>query len=147
MKKRKNIRLKYYDYKSDGYYFIIICTAKRKPVLLKFKKEIEETFKYLENKIKGFKLDFYIVMSNHLHAIFILNDAVLSLGEIVRRFKALLSKKTGIKPLWQWNYYEHVIRNERALNKIREYILNNPYQERYDFKKIYSNRKDENEYN
>jgi len=30
------------------------------------------------------------------------------------------------KKLWQRNYYEHIIRNEIELNKIREYILNNP---------------------
>src|SRR3972149_5013877 len=29
-------------------------------------------------------------------------------------------------PLWQRNYYEHIIRNEDGLNKIREYIQNNP---------------------
>jgi len=27
---------------------------------------------------------------------------------------------------WQRNYYEHIIRNEKELNKIREYIHNNP---------------------
>ena len=29
-------------------------------------------------------------------------------------------------PVWQRNYWEHVIRNEDSLNKIREYIINNP---------------------
>jgi putative transposase len=29
-------------------------------------------------------------------------------------------------PVWQRNYWEHVIRNEKSLNKIREYICNNP---------------------
>ena len=28
--------------------------------------------------------------------------------------------------LWQRGYYEHVIRNETALNRIRGYIANNP---------------------
>jgi putative transposase len=28
--------------------------------------------------------------------------------------------------LWQRNYYDHVIRNERELDKIREYIATNP---------------------
>ena len=28
--------------------------------------------------------------------------------------------------LWQRSYYEHVIRNEKALNRIRDYIANNP---------------------
>ena len=30
--------------------------------------------------------------------------------------------------LWQRNYYEHIIRNEESLNRIREYIANNPLQ-------------------
>ncbi len=30
------------------------------------------------------------------------------------------------KRLWQRNYYEHIIRNENELNKIRQYIKNNP---------------------
>jgi REP element-mobilizing transposase RayT len=29
-------------------------------------------------------------------------------------------------PVWQRNYYEHIIRNDNELNKIREYIINNP---------------------
>jgi len=29
-------------------------------------------------------------------------------------------------PAWQCNYYEHVIRNEDGLHRIREYIVNNP---------------------
>lgn len=34
---------------------------------------------------------------------------------------------TKRQTVWQRNYYEHIIRNERSLNKIREYILQNPY--------------------
>ncbi len=29
--------------------------------------------------------------------------------------------------VWQRNYYEHIIRNERALNAIRRYIIDNPW--------------------
>jgi REP element-mobilizing transposase RayT len=29
--------------------------------------------------------------------------------------------------LWQRNYYEHIIKNEKEINAIREYILRNPY--------------------
>jgi putative transposase len=28
--------------------------------------------------------------------------------------------------VWQRNYYEHVIRDEPSLNRIREFIINNP---------------------
>ncbi|MCI0527389.1 MAG: hypothetical protein L0Y56_08085 [Nitrospira sp.] len=55
-----------------------------------------------------------------------------SVGAIVGQFKSITSKRTnemrntpGI-PVWQRNYYEHIIRNEQDLSQIREYILNNP---------------------
>jgi hypothetical protein len=35
-------------------------------------------------------------------------------------------------PVWQENYYEHIIRNEDELNKIREYILTNPLRWAHD---------------
>lgn len=35
-------------------------------------------------------------------------------------------RATSGTPLWQRNYYEHVIRNETDLEEIREYIENNP---------------------
>jgi putative transposase len=54
------------------------------------------------------------------------------LSEIVRQLKTFSARrvnqlrKTPGKPVWQRNYYEHVIRNEPAYCKISEYILNNP---------------------
>jgi putative transposase len=54
-----------------------------------------------------------------------------TLGDVVRAFKSLsairvnrLIMRSG--PLWQRNYYERIIRNERELDKIREYIATNP---------------------
>ncbi len=35
-------------------------------------------------------------------------------------------------PLWQRGYYEHIICDEQDLNRIREYILNNPARWRTD---------------
>ena len=62
----------------------------------------------------------------------------LSLPDVVHRFKTMTTKRytDGVKQsgwapypgkLWQRNYYEHIIRNEQELNKIREYIVNNPF--------------------
>jgi len=54
------------------------------------------------------------------------------LGAIIRSFKSAVTKRinamrdTHGTPVWQRNYYEHVIRNKRALQRIREYIANNP---------------------
>ncbi len=53
-----------------------------------------------------------------------------SIGSIVRGFKIGVTKwfreNTDIYNVWQRNYYEHIVRNEYGLTKIREYIINNP---------------------
>ena len=59
-----------------------------------------------------------------------------TVGEIVGTFKSLCihdwltyikeKKIDAVGKFWQRNYYEHVIRNEDELNRIREYIQNNP---------------------
>ena len=88
------------------------------------------------NSTKGVSLDQFVVMPDHLHMIIILDECDLRLGEIVRRFKAKVSKQVTEK-IWQPNYYEHVIRDEKALNKIRNYILNNPLVAEIDFEQFY----------
>jgi putative transposase len=135
MKTIKNVRLKHYDYSQNGCYFVTICTNYRRPHLAKLKSEIVGAVRKL-NEIEGVKVDYYTILPSHVHLILILNECDTHLGEIVRRFKASTSKETGIK-LWQPNYYEHVIRNEQALFKIREYIVNNPLKERIQFDQFY----------
>lgn len=132
----KNIRLGKYDYGSAGYYFVTVVTHYRKNFFKGNEGEVKEQLSDLVRKTEGLALDFYVVMPNHLHIIFVLNNCKLKLGEIVRRFKAKVTHTFG-KKLWQPNYYEHVIRNEKALNKIREYILRNSAEEIIEFKQFY----------
>ncbi|MCG8345555.1 MAG: transposase [Chlorobiales bacterium] len=65
------------------------------------------------------------------------NHQPFSLPDVMHRFKSMTTnayiqgvRKHGWKPfngkLWQRNYFERVIRNERELNRIREYIEKNP---------------------
>ncbi len=137
MKGIKNIRLKDYDYRTDGYYFVTICTNYRKPYLVgRIKDVVAQFIEQIPQNITGLKVDYIIIMPTHLHIIFILEECKLKLGEVVRRLKAGTSKKAWIK-LWQPNYYEHVIRNKNALNKIREYIQNNPLLEKIKFEQFY----------
>jgi len=55
-----------------------------------------------------------------------------SLPTIVRSFKSAITKRINVirgtpgAVIWQRNYYEHVIRNEDKLYKIRQYVQNNP---------------------
>ncbi len=54
------------------------------------------------------------------------------LSEIVRAFKTFSARRINAlhntvgTPFWQRNYYEHIIRNESALEQIRRYIVDNP---------------------
>ncbi len=91
--------------------------------------------------------DSYIVMPNHFHGIICINDwqdkdvnpgaassapTTPSLGEIMRALKSTTAiqinrmlARSG-SPFWQRNYYEHIIRNEDDLERIRQYIEDNP---------------------
>jgi REP element-mobilizing transposase RayT len=135
--KRKNIRLKGYDYSSDGYYFVTICTHNKKPIIDKTNKSIEGTLRELPERFSGVSIDYYVIMPSHLHIIFVLQESKIPLWEVIRTFKALVSKRTGVKDFWQRGYYEHVIRNEKALFKIRAYIQNNPLAEKLKFEQFY----------
>ena len=57
-----------------------------------------------------------------------------TLGLMIRYLKSKstyeIHKHGFNKPIWQRNYYEHIIRDENDFNKINEYIVNNP--ERWD---------------
>ena len=137
MKSIKNIRLGEYDYTSDGYYFVTICMNYRIPHLTGHIEDVVAQFiEHISEKIEGVNTDYYVIMPTLLHIIFVLQECKLKLGEVVRRLKAVTSKQTGIK-LWQPNYYEHVIRDERALNRIRVYIMNNPQAEKIEFTQFY----------
>jgi len=55
-----------------------------------------------------------------------------SLPTIIRSFKSAVTKRVndlrgppGL-PVWQRDYYEHIIRDEDSLRRIRDYILTNP---------------------
>jgi putative transposase len=49
-----------------------------------------------------------------------------SLGTIVGQFKSRVAKRLGF-PVWQRNYYEHVIRDSEDLDRIHRYIESNPF--------------------
>ena len=94
-------------------------------------------------------LDEFVVMPNHIHGIIFiiratgrspLHDTIKpgprsrSLGAFMAGFKSSTTKQINIMrttpgiPVWQRNYYEHVIRTDDELNRTREYIINNPMQ-------------------
>jgi REP element-mobilizing transposase RayT len=57
-----------------------------------------------------------------------------SLGAIVRAYKSAVTYRANLVndirgvPLWQRNYYEHILRSDADLDRVRAYIRSNPYQ-------------------
>ncbi len=114
-------------------------------VLNEFGEIVKNTWVDLPNHITGLELDEFVIMPNHFHGIVVIIEAGLepraglepartSLLEIVRQLKTFsarrINKIRGIQglPVWQRNYWEHIVRNEKELNRIRAYILDNPSQ-------------------
>jgi putative transposase len=71
-----------------------------------------------------------LMVSKNINAVSALQAG--SLGAIVRGYKSAVTKQARILignphlQVWQRNYFERVIRNERELNAVREYIALNP---------------------
>ena len=166
---RRSIRLQRYDYSLPGAYFITICIHKQK-MLLKIKDVqmmIRSVWSSLPDRFLSLKLDEFVIMPNHIHAILCINivgadlvsarnkaDLVSArnkttpisaptISRIVQAFKSITTYKyiLGVKEnnwplfdkrLWQRNYYDHIIRSEKSLNYIREYIVNNPIRWEFD---------------
>ncbi len=126
----KKIRLPEYDYRSDGWYFVTIVTRDREKIFNnKIKADIcDQLIRQAVDVMAGVSIDLMVVMPNHVHVILALTESPLGLGEIVRRIKAKTSFEYQRRS-WQPNYYEHVIRGERSLEAVREYIIHNPDKE------------------
>lgn len=96
-------------------------------------------------------LDQFLVMPNHLHGILMIDNPLCykafddnyqpgikprSISSIIGSYKSSVTKFCNenyknhdfypSKTIWQQNFYEHVIRNERDLLALQEYIANNP---------------------
>ena len=142
--RRRSLRLPGYDYSQAGAYFITACTQSRVMLfgeviddnvrLNEMGTIVQQTWDHLPAHYNGIDLDAFIVMPNHVHGIIILADDSErrhAIPEIVRGFKTFSARrvneragKSGV--LWQRGCYKHVIRNEKALDRIRAYIANNP---------------------
>ena len=104
---------------------------------------VESVWNDLPNHYAHVELDRHIIMPNHIHGIMIIVGAGLKpaptdtekthgLPEIICGLKTFSARRinqirnTPGAKLWQRNYYEHIVRNENELNRIRQYIIDNP---------------------
>jgi len=117
-----------------------------------FGKIADECWRAISEHFPFVELGAYVIMPNHVHGIIIITDngrgtTMLrpyddnpnphkinvkpgSLGAIVRSYKSAVSyrinKEYNATSIWQRNYYEHIIRDEKDLQNKTDYIEANP---------------------
>ena len=149
--RRRSIRLQGYDYAQAGAYFITLCTQGRAHLfgrvvngtveLTDIGCIVAEEWERTPAVRPNVELDAFVVMPDHMHGILLithrddeasaplatsaLRSPKRTIGAIVRGFKGAVVRRAG-RPIWQRDYYEHIIRNEAALDRIRKYIIANP---------------------
>ena len=169
--KRKSTRLKSFDYSSAGAYFVTICTKDRKRILSDIIKpsvgvgafddpmnsahddpptpqirlteigKVTEKYLLSSENIPGVKIDRYVIMPDHIHAIiFLYPDKYIirkdgssraptptneMLPHIVSTFKRFCNKEIG-NNIFQRGYIEHIVRDREDYETRRKYIYENP---------------------
>jgi len=140
--RRCSLRLRHHDCAEPGAYFLTICTQDRACIFGEIAdgemvpnapgSEVLSAWRELPERLSGFELDECVLMPNHFHGIVTLIAAGEPLSQIVSAFKSLSAFRINLKrgtrgvSVWQRGFYDHVVRDERDLARIREYIQNNP---------------------
>ncbi len=139
--RRKSPRLASYDYSQPGVYFVTLCTHNGSCLFGDVGGIVETCWAGIPHHFPDVELDLHIVMPNHLHGLIRLTcnadrlaggRACPTIHTVIGAFKSAATRQVNAMrntpgvPLWQRTYYEHVIRTEPGLDRIREYIATNP---------------------
>nr|WP_299205783.1 transposase [uncultured Brumimicrobium sp.] len=151
---RKSIRLRGYDYASEGWYFITINAKEFKHIFGEIRKGVmypsrlgeivEEEWIATGEIRKNIKLHSYVVMPNHFHAVveirYSLNKKNVpgkftspkqTLSAIIRSFKSSVTRRNNAEKLekknevWHGRFHDRIIRDEKEFVNVENYILNN----------------------
>ena len=148
---RRN-RLKGFDYRTPGYYFISICQRDRRHLfsnihcgqltLLTRGLMVDEVTTEIEVRFDNTIVDASVIMPNHAHLLLgmNLNDQIQTQDSVVTVIEWWKSQTVtrygwGVKndgwdrydeSLWQEGYHDRIVRDQRELEYIRYYIEQNP---------------------
>ena len=112
---------------------------------------VEDCWRKLPDHYENVALDAFILMPNHIHGVIIIGDGTTNVGAGLQPAlpAAVGSRRHGVPesyahsrhsqpvesmkcvdqtgtPVWQRGFYDHVIRGERELDRVRTYIMDNP---------------------
>ncbi len=147
--KRKHPRLCEYNYSLPGFYYVTIHLQNHEDRLSRIISQqigatvqltplgrlAEEQLFALQSRYTYVKLDHYVIMPTHIHAIFQFLPGEAQrpgLTDIVCAYKSLTTRvcnqemQTPGRKLFQTSFYETVLRNEQAYRECWRYIAGNP---------------------
>lgn len=147
---RKPNRASGFDYRSPGPCFVTICVQERRCLFGSVADDavrlnmagtmVAGAWRTMARQFRDVQFDDSVVMPNHVHALLTLplGDADgPELGTIIQAFKRLTPHRyvEGVKAcgwpkfdgrLWQRSFHDHIVRNDRDMDRLREYIVANP---------------------
>ena len=147
---RKYPRLKQYDYRQPGYYYITIHNERNVPAMSFIKQHpgeraavhlteegcvAQEQLLLLEKRYDYVKVDKIVIKPTHIHIILRLLDGMMprpGLPEIIGAYKSVTTreinrrKNTPGTRRFQRSFYDTVLRNEKAYQECWVYIDGNP---------------------
>lgn len=146
---RRSIRVRGYDYRQSGAYFVTLCVYQQESLLgeiadgklrlSEIGSIVQDCWLELAQSNSFVQHDTWVIMPNHLHGILMLSEppedsasGPKPLGRLIGAFKTTSTRRVNVlrdalgAPLWQRDFYEHIVRNDLDLSRIREYIAANP---------------------
>ena len=159
--KRKDPRLKGFDYSKTGAYFLTICTQNRKnilstivgegsplPQLSHYGEVVDRWIQRIPEKYPEASIDRYVIMPNHIHILLSIvkadgrGDPSPTTDTIIGWLKYQATKEinkmqgsVGNK-IFQRSFFDHIVRNRDDYYEIHKYIYENPMRWYYD--KLYT---------
>ena len=139
-----------YDYSLPGKYFVTICTKNKTPYFGKIENGemklsdigiiARDLWIAIPDHCPNIGLDEFVIMPDHIHGIISIktncdsgkpriSPKPGSLGAIVGSYKSAVSKiihRFDPDFKWQPRFYDHIIRSDSELSRIRKYIRENP---------------------
>ncbi len=149
LRERKANRLNVWNYDSIGYYYITINAKHHnfffgqirncKMELSEIGLVAQQCWSEIPDHYKNVFLDGFIIMPNHIHGIIKILPSISFVDKkaqykeiplIIGSYKSAVSKiahKKGFAEFsWHRSFYDHIVRDEKDLHRIRKYIRNNP---------------------
>ena len=118
-------------FQENPIYFITCCCKRRLPTLNNsIANEILVDEWQNSRERHGWCIGKYVIMPDHVHFLASPNAEAKSLSQFMQAWKQWTSKRItsalSIEPIWQKEFFDHLLRNDESLSEKWDYIHNNP---------------------